>query len=240
MNKCCAASRRWHFPSQDDFCLQATMTSSARYDFLPAYCQQANNLQVWDTLRGDKVGSLSGHENRVSCLGVSNDGISLCTGSWDSLVSIHSYVLRAVTNSLYSSRSGHGSPSDEISTHPDNIHSSDPANRAVVSLPKSPTLSVPRPICRRAGLLSCLAHPNCTTISSPLCDQTTSPLASLLQKSKCTLLGSLKILLCIHHTPSTKTNQAPPGATCRDWRFKRLHQLGGKKDPAQKLVEKGC
>jgi hypothetical protein len=44
-------------------------------------------LQVWDTLRGDKVGSLNGHENRVSCLGVSNDGISLCTGSWDSLVS---------------------------------------------------------------------------------------------------------------------------------------------------------
>lgn len=42
--------------------------------------------QVWDVLRGEKVGSLSGHENRVSCLGVSNDGISLCTGSWDSLV----------------------------------------------------------------------------------------------------------------------------------------------------------
>lgn len=32
------------------------------------------------------MGSLVGHENRVSCLGVSNDGISLCTGSWDSLV----------------------------------------------------------------------------------------------------------------------------------------------------------
>ena len=43
-------------------------------------------IQVWDTLRGEKVGSLNGHENRVSCLGVSNDGISLCTGSWDSLV----------------------------------------------------------------------------------------------------------------------------------------------------------
>ncbi len=27
-----------------------------------------------------------GHENRVSCLGVSNDGISLCTGSWDAFV----------------------------------------------------------------------------------------------------------------------------------------------------------
>lgn len=34
------------------------------------------------------MGSLTGHDNRVSCLGVSNDGISLCTGSWDSLVSL--------------------------------------------------------------------------------------------------------------------------------------------------------
>lgn len=48
--------------------------------------QMTNASQVWDTLRGDKVGSLNGHENRVSCLGVSNDGISLCTGSWDSTV----------------------------------------------------------------------------------------------------------------------------------------------------------
>ena len=38
-------------------------------------------------LRGDRVGNLNGHENRVSCLGVSNDGMSLCTGSWDSTVS---------------------------------------------------------------------------------------------------------------------------------------------------------
>ena len=45
--------------------------------------------KVWDVLRGERVGTLSGHENRVSCLGVSNDGISLCTGSWDSTVSTH-------------------------------------------------------------------------------------------------------------------------------------------------------
>ena len=44
-------------------------------------------FEVWDVLRGERVGTLSGHENRVSCLGVSNDGISLCTGSWDSTVS---------------------------------------------------------------------------------------------------------------------------------------------------------
>lgn len=45
-------------------------------------------FQVWDVTRGEKVGSLVGHENRVSCLGVSNDGISLCTGSWDSVVCV--------------------------------------------------------------------------------------------------------------------------------------------------------
>ena len=49
---------------------------------------QANHLKVWDVLRGDRVGSLNGHENRVSCLGVSNDAMSLCTGSWDSTVRI--------------------------------------------------------------------------------------------------------------------------------------------------------
>lgn len=44
-------------------------------------------LKVWDTLRGERVGTLQGHDNRVSCLGVSNDAMSLCTGSWDSMVS---------------------------------------------------------------------------------------------------------------------------------------------------------
>lgn len=39
---------------------------------------------VWDTLKGERVGVLTGHENRVSCLGVSSDGMALCTGSWDS------------------------------------------------------------------------------------------------------------------------------------------------------------
>lgn len=63
------------------------MTLSARYDISVFFLRPTRlQIQVWDVLRGDKVGSLSGHENRVSCLGVSNDGISLCTGSWDSLV----------------------------------------------------------------------------------------------------------------------------------------------------------
>ena len=52
--------------------------------------------KVWDVLRGERVGSLNGHENRVSCLGVSNDGISLCTGSWDSLVGLRSCRLGTI------------------------------------------------------------------------------------------------------------------------------------------------
>jgi len=52
--------------------------------------------KVWDITRAEKVGSLVGHENRVSCLGVSNDGISLCTGSWDSLVRIFAPIHRII------------------------------------------------------------------------------------------------------------------------------------------------
>jgi guanine nucleotide-binding protein G(I)/G(S)/G(T) subunit beta-1 len=34
------------------------------------------------------VGVLAGHENRVSCLGVSADGMAMCTGSWDGLLKV--------------------------------------------------------------------------------------------------------------------------------------------------------
>ena len=63
--------------------------------------QHLTMFQVWDTLRGEKVGSLNGHENRVSCLGVSNDGISLCTGSWDSLVSLRPNERSLVTLMIF-------------------------------------------------------------------------------------------------------------------------------------------
>eukprot|EP01113_Clastostelium_recurvatum_P010288 TRINITY_DN1507_c0_g1_i2.p1 TRINITY_DN1507_c0_g1~~TRINITY_DN1507_c0_g1_i2.p1 ORF type:complete len:362 (-),score=70.30 TRINITY_DN1507_c0_g1_i2:448-1533(-) len=43
---------------------------------------------VWDTIKGERMSSLQGHTNRVSCLGVSSDGMALCTGSWDSLLRI--------------------------------------------------------------------------------------------------------------------------------------------------------
>ena len=55
---------------------------------------------VWDTLKGERVGVLTGHENRVSCLGVSTDGMALCTGSWDSTLKV-SPLRRLSTSPLY-------------------------------------------------------------------------------------------------------------------------------------------
>lgn len=48
---------------------------------------------VWDTLKGERVGVLTGHENRVSCLGVSTDGMALCTGSWDSTLRVNNSLI---------------------------------------------------------------------------------------------------------------------------------------------------
>lgn len=45
-------------------------------------------VYVWDTLHGTRIDQLLGHDNRVSCLGVSDDGKALCTGSWDTLLKI--------------------------------------------------------------------------------------------------------------------------------------------------------
>jgi len=42
------------------------------------------NVYVWDTLKGEMVGQLGLHTDRVSCVGTSPDGLGVCTGSWDS------------------------------------------------------------------------------------------------------------------------------------------------------------
>ncbi|XP_069766326.1 guanine nucleotide-binding protein G(I)/G(S)/G(T) subunit beta-3-like isoform X2 [Narcine bancroftii] len=46
------------------------------------------NCNVWDTLTGQRCGVLSGHDNRVSCLGVPENGMAMATGSWDSFLKI--------------------------------------------------------------------------------------------------------------------------------------------------------
>ena len=81
-----SVSGRLLFAGYDDFeCKVSIPTQSVDQQTLKSYHTNFC-CQVWDVLRGDRVGNLNGHENRVSCLGVSNDGMSLCTGSWDSTV----------------------------------------------------------------------------------------------------------------------------------------------------------
>lgn len=60
-------------------------SKSGRYLFA-GYDDFACN--VWDTLTAKKKTTLQGHDNRVSCLGVSHDGMALCTGSWDSYLKV--------------------------------------------------------------------------------------------------------------------------------------------------------
>lgn len=48
---------------------------------------------VWDSLKGENVGDLKGHSQRVSCLGVSADGYALGTGSWDGTLKVCGFIL---------------------------------------------------------------------------------------------------------------------------------------------------
>lgn len=63
------------------------------------------NCNVWDSMKAERAGKfdavvcsdcsrcllsgvLAGHDNRVSCLGVTEDGMAVATGSWDSFLKI--------------------------------------------------------------------------------------------------------------------------------------------------------
>ena len=46
------------------------------------------DVLIWDTLKSLKVGILSGHEARVSCLGVNTEGTAVCSGSWDAKLKV--------------------------------------------------------------------------------------------------------------------------------------------------------
>lgn len=47
-------------------------------------------INIWDTLKGPRVATLYGHENRISSLQLSPDGTALATGSWDSTIRVRS------------------------------------------------------------------------------------------------------------------------------------------------------
>ncbi|PAA50097.1 hypothetical protein BOX15_Mlig012466g2 [Macrostomum lignano] len=41
------------------------------------------NCHVWDLLLEERIGIMLGHDNRISCIGVSPNGIAVATGAWD-------------------------------------------------------------------------------------------------------------------------------------------------------------
>uniref|UniRef100_A0A182I211 Uncharacterized protein n=1 Tax=Anopheles arabiensis TaxID=7173 RepID=A0A182I211_ANOAR len=52
---------------------------------------QDGKLIVWDshtTNKAERAGILAGHDNRVSCLGVTENGMAVATGSWDSFLRV--------------------------------------------------------------------------------------------------------------------------------------------------------
>lgn len=47
-----------------------------------------NNIHYWDTLKNTHLGYLSGHENRVTSLSMSPNGMALASCSWDNHVRV--------------------------------------------------------------------------------------------------------------------------------------------------------
>ena len=43
---------------------------------------------AWDTVTGTVAATLAGHDNDVAAVAVAPDGMSVCTGSWDTLVRV--------------------------------------------------------------------------------------------------------------------------------------------------------
>ncbi len=136
------------------------------------------------------MGSLNGHENRVSCLGVSNDGISLCTGSWDSLVSdgpgrhFHPawLILSPLSSkfgrgkqrlsarriySVFSTGNGRGRAFEMSgATSPDLTVPQQPVNTATIFLLSSPPSGTAQP---RRWSLPPFYHPPKFLLDRPLC-----------------------------------------------------------------------
>lgn len=51
-------------------------------------CYSDYGCVVWDTLKGEIVGTLQGHENRVNKVKSSNNGFGILTGSWDETIKL--------------------------------------------------------------------------------------------------------------------------------------------------------
>jgi len=66
------------------------VSKSGRYLFV-SYADLPQNVVIWDSLKAERkgaIGSKEGHEKRVTSIGISGDGTSLCTASWDTSLKV--------------------------------------------------------------------------------------------------------------------------------------------------------
>ena len=63
-------------------------------NFLSGYDNYS--AMMFDVLFGKSLSTLQAHDNRVSCLGVPQDGLVLCTGSWDSFLKVVWLILNCL------------------------------------------------------------------------------------------------------------------------------------------------
>lgn len=52
------------------------------------FCGSDKNVHMWDILKVQHNGILSGHENRITSLSVSPNGMAMCTSSWDNFLRV--------------------------------------------------------------------------------------------------------------------------------------------------------
>lgn len=52
--------------------------------------------RAWDTVTGDLLQTISGHEGKVSCIGMAENGSALCTASWDTTIRVCFYILKSL------------------------------------------------------------------------------------------------------------------------------------------------
>jgi len=82
-----AAAQVNRYASQKILC-GATCVSFSRTGRLLFASYDESSVHIWDTLRGDKLSQLDGHEERVAAVQVSPDGQALATASWDTTMKI--------------------------------------------------------------------------------------------------------------------------------------------------------
>lgn len=72
-------------PNKSSGFTSCALSLSGRYIFCGS---DDNNIHVWDTLKTTHNGVMGGHENRVTSISVTPNGMALASCSWDQLVRV--------------------------------------------------------------------------------------------------------------------------------------------------------